>query len=126
MHRPHSKSAAQSFYNQATQSRAAGGGAAGGQATQRLGAAAGQAAMQRLGAAARAGAGRGGGGGAPASTLSSAKLFHRRVSALRHVVLRDMGRGTYRPVTDAGSQACRRELAWWGGSTCHLAAATAA
>ncbi|KXZ55213.1 hypothetical protein GPECTOR_3g356 [Gonium pectorale] len=47
------------------------------------------------------------------------RLFHRRVSALRHVAVRDMRRGTYVAAEDPQSAGCRAELPWWrpgGGS----------
>ena len=47
--------------------------------------------------------------------VSAAKLFHRRVAAMRHVVLRDMRVGTYVPVVDEGSARCRESLGWWKG-----------
>jgi hypothetical protein len=58
-----------------------------------------------------------GGKGMGSEGVSPAKLFHRKVAALRHVVIRDMRRGTYHPVTDAGSARCRKELPWWQSST---------
>ncbi|KAG2493112.1 hypothetical protein HYH03_008775 [Edaphochlamys debaryana] len=43
------------------------------------------------------------------------RLFHRRVSALRHVTIRDMKRGTYRPAVDPQVRHCRAVLPWWKG-----------
>ena len=51
--------------------------------------------------------------GGRSSDPSAAKLFHRRVAAMRHVALRDMRRGTYVPVVDEGSARCRESLEWW-------------
>jgi hypothetical protein len=44
------------------------------------------------------------------------RLFHRRVSALRHVTIRDMKRRTYAPVLDSQVLGCRLALPWWSGS----------
>lgn len=41
------------------------------------------------------------------------KLFHRRVGTLRHVTIRDMNRGIYRPLETQESVHCRATLPWW-------------
>ncbi|PNH01920.1 Glycosyltransferase-like protein LARGE2 [Tetrabaena socialis] len=48
------------------------------------------------------------------SRASLSRLFHRRVSTLRHVIIRDMRRGTYRAALDPASEHCRAVLPWWG------------
>eukprot|EP00798_Chlamydomonas_sp_ICE-L_P007001 gene7001-100_t len=46
-------------------------------------------------------------------SLPPAKLFHRKVAALRHLVMRDMKKGVFNPVVDSPSSRCRRRLSWW-------------
>lgn len=48
------------------------------------------------------------------SRVPVSRLFHRRVSSLRHVVIRDMMRGKYVPVVDPQVAHCRQVLPWWG------------
>ncbi len=47
------------------------------------------------------------------TTASVGRLFHRRVSALRHVSIRDMRRGTYVAAVDPQALHCRGVLPWW-------------
>eukprot|EP00195_Chlamydomonas_chlamydogama_P004801 CAMPEP_0202898276 /NCGR_PEP_ID=MMETSP1392-20130828/6833_1 /ASSEMBLY_ACC=CAM_ASM_000868 /TAXON_ID=225041 /ORGANISM="Chlamydomonas chlamydogama, Strain SAG 11-48b" /LENGTH=372 /DNA_ID=CAMNT_0049584147 /DNA_START=271 /DNA_END=1389 /DNA_ORIENTATION=- len=84
VHRPHPRSPAQGIY------AAASGGAAGSSSSSNSG----------VGSTEQGGA-------------SPAKLFRRKVAAMRHVALRDMLRGQYTPVLDEGSERCRRTLTWW-------------
>jgi hypothetical protein len=45
--------------------------------------------------------------------LPPAKLFHRKVAALRHLAVSQMRKGQFWPVLDAPSARCFRELPWW-------------
>ena len=87
VHRPHPRSEAQGIYSAASSS-------------------AGRSPSKRT--KPQAGDGDTGGRGAQTGNVSAAKVFHRRVAAMRHVALRDMRRGIYEPVVDEGSAACRQ------------------
>ncbi len=97
LHRPHPRSEAQGVYVAAAQQDGVAGGDGGAAAAKQQGAGS--------GAAAR--------GDAAAGGVPAAKRFHRRVAALRHVTVRDMRRGEYKPVPGHGIDACHAELPWW-------------
>lgn len=48
------------------------------------------------------------------------KLFHRKVAAMRHVALRDLRRGTFKPVVDTESEMCMHTLSWWKGCLSYI------
>ena len=105
VHRPHPKSEARGLYSAASTAAAAG-------TTSVAVTSVDSSAGSKVGGTAETdsvnalrGAKKGGMGNATA-----AKLFHRRVAAMRHVSLRDMRRGTYQPVVDEGSEKCKAFL----------------
>ncbi|GFH24400.1 glycosyltransferase-like protein LARGE2 [Haematococcus lacustris] len=44
------------------------------------------------------------------SEVPPAKLFHRKVAAMRHRMIMDVKKSQYEPVVDAGTQRCRQQL----------------